>query len=414
MTSKKIVVTGIGATSPLGGTAPESWAALLAGESGTHTLTHDWVEQYDLPVTFAAEAKVRPEEVLERVEYKRLDPSSQFALISAREAWADAGSPDVDPIRVGVDYSTGIGGLWTLLDAWDTLREKGPRRVLPMTIPMLMPNAAAAAISMSIPSRAYARTDVSACASSTEAIANAYMHLQEGLADVVIAGGTEAVVHPLPIAAFASMQALSKRNDTPESASRPYDVSRDGFVLGEGAGTVVLETEEHALARGARIYAELAGGTVTSDSFHITAPDPEGSAAARAMKAAVEMAGGQLTDVKHINAHATSTPVGDIAEYNAMLRVFGDHLPNIAVSATKAATGHLLGGTGALEAIFTILALHNRTAPPTINLTEQDPAIPLDVVTSPRALGEGSLLALSNSFGFGGHNAVAAFRTYEG
>lgn len=413
MTNKKIVVTGIGATSPLGGTAQESWTALLAGESGAHALTHDWVAELDLPVTFAAEAKVRPEEVLERVESKRLDPSSQFALISAREAWADAGSPDVDPIRVGVDYSTGIGGLWTLLDAWDTLKERGPRRVLPMTIPMLMPNAAAAAISMSIPSRAYARTDVSACASSTEAIANAYMHLQEGLADVVIAGGTEAVVHPLPIAAFAAMQALSKRNDSPETASRPYDVSRDGFVLGEGAGTVVLETEEHALARGARIYAELAGGSVTSDSFHITAPDPEGSAAARAMLAALEQAGAKTTDVNHINAHATSTPVGDIAEYNAMLRVFGDHLPNIAVSATKGATGHLLGGTGALEAIFTILALHNRTAPPTINLTEQDPEIPLDVVTSPRALGDGPLLALSNSFGFGGHNSVAAFRSYN-
>ena len=410
--TKKIVVTGIGATSPLGGTARDSWTALLAGESGAHTMTHEWVEKYDLPVTFAAEARVRPEDVLERVEYKRLDPSSQFALISAREAWADAGSPDIDPIRVGVDYSTGIGGLWTLLDAWDTLREKGPRRVLPMTIPMLMPNAAAAAISMSIPSRAYARTDVSACASSTEAIANAYMHLQEGLADVVIAGGTEAVVHPLPIASFAAMQALSKRNDSPETASRPYDVSRDGFVLGEGAGTIVLETEEHALARGARIYAELAGGSVTSDSFHITAPDPEGSAAARAMLAALEQAGAATTDVVHINAHATSTPVGDIAEYSAMLRVFGDHLPNIAVSATKAATGHLLGGTGALEAIFTILALHERTAPPTINLTEQDPEIPLNVVTSPRALGAGPLLALSNSFGFGGHNSVAAFRSY--
>ena len=411
--TKKIVVTGIGATSPLGGTAPESWAALLAGESGAHTLQHDWVAELELPVTFAAEAKVRPEEVLERVESKRLDPSSQFALISAREAWADAGSPDVDPIRVGVDYSTGIGGLWTLLDAWDTLKAKGPRRVLPMTIPMLMPNAAAAAISMSIPSRAYARTDVSACASSTEAIANAYTHLQQGLADVVLAGGTEAVVHPLPIAAFASMQALSKRNDSPETASRPYDISRDGFVLGEGAGTIVLETEEHALARGARIYAELAGGSVTSDSYHITAPDPEGSAAARAMLAALEQAGASLTDVVHINAHATSTPVGDIAEYNAMLRVFGDHLPNIAVSATKGATGHLLGGTGALEAIFTILALHNRTAPPTINITEQDPAIPLDVVTSPRALGDGPLLALSNSFGFGGHNSVVAFRSYN-
>ena len=411
--TKKIVVTGIGASSPLGGTAPESWNALLRGESGAHTLTQEWVAELELPVTFAAEAKVRPEEVLERVESKRLDPSSQFALISAREAWADAGSPDVDPIRVGVDYSTGIGGLWTLLDAWDTLKAKGPRRVLPMTIPMLMPNAAAAAISMSIPSRAYARTDVSACASSTEAIANAYMHLQEGLADVVLAGGTESVVHPLPIAAFASMQALSKRNDDPATASRPYDVTRDGFVLGEGAGTIVLETEEHALARGARIYAELAGGAVTSDSYHITAPDPEGSAAARAMIAAIEQAGASLTDVVHINAHATSTPVGDIAEYNAMLRVFGDHLANIAVSATKGATGHLLGGTGALEAIFTILALHNRTAPPTINLTEQDPEIKLDVVTSPRALGDGPLLALSNSFGFGGHNSVVAFRSYE-
>jgi 3-oxoacyl-[acyl-carrier-protein] synthase II len=412
MSHKKIVVTGIGATSPLGGTAMSSWEALLAGESGVHSLEHEWVAKYDLPVTFAAEAKVRPEEVLERVEYKRLDPSAQFALISAREAWADAGAPDVDPLRVGVDYSTGIGGLWTLIDAWDTLREKGPRRVLPMTIPMLMPNAAAAAISMSIPSRAYARTDVSACASSTEAIANAYEHLQRGLADVVIAGGTEAVVHPLPIASFAAMQALSKRNDDPATASRPYDVSRDGFVLGEGAGTIVLETEEHALARGAKIYAELAGGAVTSDSYHITAPDPEGSAAARAMLAAIEQAGATPADVRHINAHATSTPVGDIAEYNALLRVFGDLLPGIPVSATKAATGHLLGGTGALEAIFTILALKYRTAPPTINLTSQDPAIPLDVVTSPRALGDGPLLAISNSFGFGGHNAVAAFRTY--
>ncbi len=410
--TKKIVVTGIGATSPLGGTAKDSWEALLAGESGVHTLTHDWVADLDLPVTFAAEAKVRPEDVLERVEYKRLDPSSQFALISAREAWADAGAPDVDPIRVGVDYSTGIGGLWTLLDAWDTLKEKGPRRVLPMTIPMLMPNAAAAAISMSIPSRAFARTDVSACASSTEAIANAYDHLQSGVADVVIAGGTEAVVHPLPIAAFAAMQALSKRNDDPATASRPYDVARDGFVLGEGAATIVLETEEHALARGAKIYAELAGGAVTSDSYHITAPDPEGSAAARAMIAALAQAGATPADVRHINAHATSTPVGDIAEYKALLRVFGDLLPGIPVSATKAATGHLLGGTGALEAIFTILALHHRTAPPTINLTSQDPEIPLDVVTSPRDLGSGPLLAISNSFGFGGHNAVAAFRSY--
>lgn len=408
-----IVVTGIGATSPIGGTARDSWDALLRGESGIRRLDYDWVEQYELPVTFAGEAKVRPDEVLERQEIKRLDPSAQFALIAAREAWADAGAPDIAPERILVDYATGIGGLWTLLDAWDVLKEKGPRRVLPMTIPMLMPNAAAAAISMGLGARAGARTVVSACASGTEAIANAYEHLQQGLADIVVAGGTEAVVHPLPIAAFASMQALSKRNDDPAAASRPYDIDRDGFVLGEGAAAIVLETKEHALARGARIYAELAGGSVTSDSYHITAPDPEGSGAARAVLAALAQAGATPEEVSHINAHATSTPVGDIAEYNALHRVFGDRVNQIPISATKASTGHLLGGTGALEAVFTILALHERTAPTTINLDNQDEKIPLDVVTSPRALGDGPLLALSNSFGFGGHNSVVAFRSID-
>jgi len=411
--TKKIVVTGIGASSPVGGTAPESWAGLLAGESGTHSLTQDWVAELQLPVTFAAEAKVRPEEVLERIEIKRLDPVSQFALISAREAWADAGAPEVDPDRLGVEWATGIGGLWTLLDAWDTLKEKGPRRVLPMTVPMLMPNAAAAAVSMSLNARAFARTDVSACASSTESIANAYDHLQAGYADMVVAGGSESCIHGITLASFASMQALSKRNDDPATASRPYDVNRDGFVMGEGAAALVLETEEHAKARGARIYAEIAGGGVTSDSYHITAPDPEGWGAARAVRAALEQAGATVDEVTHINAHATSTPVGDIAEYRALLAVFGERVHDIPVSATKASTGHLLGGTGALEAIFTILAVANRTAPPTINVTEQDPEIPLDVVTSPRALGDAPQLAISNSFGFGGHNSVVAVRSYD-
>lgn len=406
-----VVVTGIGASSPLGGTARESWDALLRGESGVKTLEYDWVGTHDLPVTFAGEAKVRPEEVLERQEIKRLDPSAQFALISAREAWADAGLDGISPERILVDYATGIGGLWTLLDGWDTLREKGPRRVLPMTIPMLMPNAAAAAVSMHLGARAGARTVVSACASGTESIANAYEHLQLGLADVVVAGGTESVVHPLPIAAFAAMQALSKRNDDPARASRPYDVDRDGFVLGEGAATLILETKEHALARGARIYAELAGGAVTSDSYHITAPDPEGNGAARAVKQALAQAGAQPEDVNHINAHATSTPVGDIAEYEALKRIFGDRVGEIPVSATKASTGHLLGGTGALEAVFTVLAVYERTAPPTINLDNQDEAIPLRVVTRPESLGDEPLLAISNSFGFGGHNAVVAFRS---
>ncbi|ARJ05517.1 3-oxoacyl-[acyl-carrier-protein] synthase 2 [Cnuibacter physcomitrellae] len=411
MGTKKIVVTGIGATSPLGGTAEESWQNLLKGESGASPLEQEWVARLELPVTFAAQARVQPTEVLERVESKRLDPATQFAVIAARAAWADAGSPDVVPERFGVDWATGIGGVWTLLDAWDTLRERGPRRVLPMTVPMLMPNAGAAAIEMSLGARAGARTVVSACASSTESVVNAYEHLQAGYADIIIAGGAEAAIHPLPLASFASMQALSKQNDSPATASRPYDVNRDGFVLGEGAAALVLETEEHALARGAKIYAELLGGAVTSDAFHITAPDPEGSAAARAMIAAVESSGLTLDDVAHINAHATSTPVGDIAEYKALLHVFGDRLASIPVSATKASTGHLLGGAGAIEAIFTVKALQERTAPPTINLTEQDPEIALDVVREPRALPEGDLVAISNSFGFGGHNAVVAFRS---
>jgi 3-oxoacyl-[acyl-carrier-protein] synthase II len=412
MSKKRIVVTGIGATTPIGGNVQESWDALLRAESGAHSLTQPWVAELDLPVTFAAEAKVRPAEVLERLEIKRNDPQAQFALIAVREAWADAGMPEVEPERLGIDWATGIGGLWTLLDAWDTLKEKGPRRVLPTTVPMLMPNAAAGTtLSMELGARAYARTVVSACASSTESIINAYEHIQAGYADVVVAGGSEAAIHGITLASFAAMQALSKRNDDPETASRPYDVDRDGFVMGEGAGALVLETYEHAVARGARIYAEVAGGGVTSDAYHITAPDPEGWGAARATRFALEQADGTLEDVTHINAHATSTPVGDIAEYKALRAVFGDLLDGIPVTATKGSTGHLLGGTGAVEAIFSILAIANRTIPPTANLQHQDPEIILDVVTSPRDLGAGDQLVLSNSFGFGGHNAVAAFRS---
>ena len=407
--TKRIVVTGIGATTPLGGTAKETWQNLLAGVSGARTLEYAWVAEHQLPVTFAAQAAVPSADVLERVETKRLDPSSQFALIAGREAWQDAGAPDVEPERLAIDWATGIGGVWTLLDAYDTLRERGPRRVLPMTVPMLMPNGPAAAIGMDLGARAGIRTVVSACASSTESIVNAYEHLQLGYADVIVAGGSEAAINPLPVASFAAMQALSRRNDDPATASRPYDVTRDGFVLGEGAAALVLETYEHAVARGARIYAEVLGGAVTSDAYHITAPDPDGSAAARAMRQAVERSGRDLGDVRHVNAHATSTPVGDIAEYNALRRVFGDRLDEVVVTATKASTGHLLGGAGAIEAMFTVLALAERTVPPTINLTEQDPEIPLDVATTTRALPDGDVLAISNSFGFGGHNAVAAF-----
>ncbi len=408
----KIVVTGLGATTPLGGDVESTWQALLAGESGISTLEQEWVARYELPVTFAGQAKVKASEILTPQEAKRLDPSSQFALIAAREAWKDAGSPEVVPERLAVEFATGIGGVWTLLDAYDTLKEKGPRRVMPMTVPMLMPNGPAAAIGMDIAARGGVRTAVSACASSTEALANAIDRLRTGDIDVVVAGGSEAAIHPMPLAAFASMHALSRRNEDPAAASRPYDTDRDGFVMGEGAGALVLETEEHALARGAKIYAELVSGDVTSDAHHITAPDPEGAGAARALIRAMERGSIDPNSVIHINAHATSTPVGDIAEYTALKRVFGDHLGKIAISATKSSTGHLLGGAGAVEAIFTVLALKNRTAPPTINLQNQDPEIPVDVVTSPRNLGSGELVAISNSFGFGGHNAVVIFRSY--
>ncbi|MGM1016431.1 MAG: beta-ketoacyl-[acyl-carrier-protein] synthase family protein [Actinomycetota bacterium] len=412
--TKRIVVTGIGATSAIGGTAPDNWTNLLAGQAGGRALEHEWVAEYDLPVTFAAEAIVRPETVLARPIAKRLDPSSQFAMVAAMEAWDDAGTPDVDPERLGVSFATGIGGVWTLLDAWDTLREKGPRRVMPMTVPMLMPNAAAGNLSLHFHARAFASTVASACASSTESLVSAYEHLQSGLADIVIAGGTESAIHPITVASFASMQALSRRNDDPAGASRPYSIDRDGFVMGEGAGVLILETEEHAKARGAKIYAELVGGGVTADSHHITANDPEGRGAARAVNLALGAAGRTPDQITHINAHATSTPVGDPNEYTALHSVIGDRVHEIPVSATKASTGHLLGGTGALEAIYTVLAIRDRVAPPTINITTQDPAIPLRVSGDAQPLGDGPQLAISNSFGFGGHNAVAAFADYDG
>lgn len=406
---RRVVVTGIGATTPLGGTAEESWNALLRGESGVASLNQDWVSKYELPVTFAGSAKVPASEVLTPQEAKRLDPSSQFALISAREAFSDAGQPEFDPLRLSVDFATGIGGVWTLLDAFETLKERGPRRVMPMTVPMLMPNGPAAAVGMHFGAKAGVHTAVSACASGNESIANAFHRVKSGAADIAIAGGAEAAIHPLPIASFAAMQALSKRNDDPARASRPYDTDRDGFVMGEGAAALVLEDYDSAVARGAKIYGEIVGASVTSDAYHITAPDPEGDGAARAMLAALAEAEASTSDVQHVNAHATSTPVGDIAEYTALKRVFGNHTENLIVSATKASTGHLLGGAGAIEAVFTLMALKSSTAPGTINLDNQDSNIPLNVPKTAASLDKGKI-AISNSFGFGGHNAVLAFR----
>ena len=409
--ARKVVITGLGATTPIGGDVPTMWKNALKGVSGAHTLEDDWVAKYELPVHFAARASTPALEVLSRVEAKRMDPSTQFGVIAAREAWADANITEIDHDRLAVAFATGIGGVWTLLDAWDTLREKGPRRVLPMTVPMLMPNGVAAAVSLDLGARAGAHTPVSACASGTEAVHMGLDLIRSGKADVVVCGGAEAAIHPMPIAAFSSMQALSRRNDDPEHASRPYDRDRDGFVMGEGAGALVLEAEEHAIARGARIYAELAGTSVTADAYHITAPDPQGLGATRALKAAMFDGRIQSEDVVHVNAHATSTPVGDKPEYTALKAALGNHVENVAVSATKSQMGHLLGASGAVEAVLTVLAVHERKAPVTINLENQDPEIPLDVVTSVRALPAGDIVALSNSFGFGGHNAVVAIRS---
>jgi 3-oxoacyl-[acyl-carrier-protein] synthase II len=409
---RRVVVTGLGATTPLGGTATETWEALLAGQSGARPMDFDWVGKYELPVTFAATIATPPVDVLAKVETRRLDPSSQYALIAAREAWADAGAPEIDPERLGAAIGSGIGGVWTLLDQWDVLKEKGPRRVYPLAVPMLMPNGPAAAVSLDLGARAGAHTTVSACASGAESMGYAIDMIRTGRADVVVAGGTEAAVHPLPIAGFAAMQALSTRNDDPARASRPYDTGRDGFVLGEGAAVIVLESEEHARARGARIYAELASVGMSADAHHITAPEPNGSGASRAMLYAVERADLSPTDIIHINAHATSTPVGDVAEYNAIKRAFGDHTENMSVTATKSMTGHLLGAAGALEAVITIQSIYHRLVPATINLDDQDPEIPLNVVTGEhQKLPDGDIAALNNSFGFGGHNVALAIRS---
>ncbi len=409
---RRVVVTGLGVTSPVGGTTQETWEALLAGTSGVRTLEQDWVAEHELPVTFAASVHTSPDEVLKKVEVRRNDPAGQYALIASREAWAHAGAPEVEPERLGVAVGSGIGGVWTLLDQWDVLRERGPRRVFPLTVPMLMPNGPAAAISLDLKARAGAHTPVSACASGAEGIGLALNMIRNGRADVMVAGGTEAAVHPLPIAAFAAMTALSTRNDTPELASRPYDVSRDGFVLGEGAAVMVLEAEEHALARGATIYGEVSGVGMSADAYHITAGEPEGAGAARAMLEALSDAGMGPEDVAHINAHATSTPVGDLAETKSIHRAFGDRATQIPVTATKSMTGHLLGAAGALEAVITVLSLHHRKVPGTINLVDKDPEIDLNVVTGePLVLPDGPLAAVSNSFGFGGANVALSFRT---
>jgi len=408
----KVVVTGLGATTPLGGDVATTWSALLAGRSGVRALTEEWAEE--LPARIAAPAAVDPSEVLPRHEARRLDRSGQLAMIAAREAWQHAGGAavGVEPERLGVVVASGIGGVLTLLGNYDTLKEKGARLVSPLAIPMLMPNGPAASIGLELGAKAGVHTPVSACASGAEAIAYGLEMIRTGRADVVVCGGTEAAIHPLPMAAFGAMKALSTRNDEPTRASRPYDKNRDGFVLGEGAAIVVLESAEHAERRGAKIYCEVAGAGMSADSHHIAQPDPVGAGATRAIKLALGDAGMAADEVAHVNAHATSTPAGDVAEAAAIRAALGEAASSVAVSGTKSMTGHLLGAAGALEAIAVILALSERTAPPTINVDDPDDEVHLDIVRGePRPLRDGVIAGLNNSFGFGGHNVCLAFRS---
>jgi 3-oxoacyl-[acyl-carrier-protein] synthase II len=403
----RVVVTGLGATTPLGGDVGSTWSALLAGRSGIKTLTEDWIDT--VPVKFAGTAAVDPSEVLARPEARRLDRAEQFALIAARQAWQDAGAPEVDGDRLGVVVGSGVGGITTILNAYDTYRAKGWNRLSPFTIPMLMPNGAAGWISIDLGARAGAHATVSACATGAESIGYAIDMIRSGRADIVVAGGTEAAIHPLNIASFAAMRAMSTRNDEPQRASRPFDKGRDGFVLGEGSGILVLESEEHARARGARIYAEAAGVGYSSDGHHISAPDPTGRGGKIAVLTAIKDAGLTPQDVIHVNAHATSTPVGDEIETSMIKEAIGSHA---LVTATKSMTGHLLGGAGGIESVFTVLSLCERIVPATVNLDDPADGIEVDIVTGePRKLPEGQIAAINNSFGFGGHNVAVAFTT---
>ncbi|MFC7893205.1 beta-ketoacyl-[acyl-carrier-protein] synthase family protein [Streptomyces sp. NPDC057381] len=425
-TKRTVVVTGIGATTPLGGDAASTWEGLVAGKSGVKPLEQDWAA--DQAVRIAAPVAVDPSEVIPRPQARRLDRSAQFALIAAQEAWKDAGftgkageatepgeGGSVDPDRLGAVIASGIGGVTTLLDQYDVLKEKGVRRVSPHTVPMLMPNGPSANVGLAVGARAGVHTPVSACASGAEAIGYAIEMIRTGRADVVVAGGTEAAIHPLPIAAFGNMMAMSKNNDDPQGASRPWDTGRDGFVLGEGAGVLVLESAEHAAARGARVYAEAVGQGVSADSHDIVQPEPEGRGISHALQNLLDRSDLDPAEIVHVNAHATSTPAGDIAELKALRKVLGDDVDHMAVSGTKSMTGHLLGGAGGVESVATVLALYHRVAPPTINVENLDPEAEAnaDIVRGEaRKLPvEGRIAALNDSFGFGGHNVVLAFRT---
>jgi 3-oxoacyl-[acyl-carrier-protein] synthase II len=402
-----VVVTGMGATTPLGGDVASTWDGLLAGRSGVSTLDADWVHKYELPVRIAAQLKVDPTEVLPRVEARRLDRSEQVAIVAARQAYSDAGLSEdaVEPERLAVIVGTGIGGALTLLSQDDLLETAGLRKVSPLTVPMLMPNGPAAHVGLAFKARAGVHAPVSACASGSEAVAWGWRMIRGGEADVVIAGGAEACITSITMAGFAQARTMSTRNDEPELASRPFDGQRDGFVLGEGAGIIVLERADFAKARGARVYGRLAGIGTSADAYHITGPDPEGNGQKRAIEAAMRSGGLSPADIGHVNCHATSTPVGDVIESLAVHRAIGDHP---LLTAPKGSLGHLLGASGAVEAIATVLSIRECVIPPTVNLENPDPALLHEVVAGkPREVK--LTAAINDSFGFGGHNVALAF-----
>ena len=409
---RRVVVTGMGAITPLGLDVASFWEGLKSGQNGVALITS--FDPTGQPVRFAAEVKgFSPENYLERKEARRMDRFTQFAIAATKEALAHSGLQitDENRTRIGTLIASGIGGLQTLEEQHRVFLERGPDRVSPFLIPMMIANMASGQVAIQFGLQGPCTAVVTACAAGTNAIGDAWEIIRRGDADVMIAGGTEAAITPLALASFANARALSTRNDDPEHASRPFDAERDGFVMGEGAGVLVLEELEHALQRGAPILAEITGYAMTADAYHITAPDPEGDGARRVMELAMRKAGVAPDEVDYINAHGTSTPANDRLETLAIKRAFGKHAYRLAISSTKSMTGHLLGAAGAVEAIATVLAIQHQTAPPTINYQVPDPECDLDYVPNtarPMKID----IALSNSFGFGGHNATLVFKRW--
>ncbi len=410
---KRVVVTGLGAITPIGNTVEEFWQALLAGKSGIGTITRFDASTYDAQI--AGEVKgFDPTVFIDKKEARRMDRFTQFAIAAAKMALDDSGMDlsQQDLSRIGSYVGSGIGGMDTLHDQYKTLFEKGPNRISPFFIPMMIANMAAGQVSIAFGLQGPSSCVVTACATGTNCIGDAMKVIQRGDADVMVAGGTEAAISPAGMAGFCSMKALSTRNSEPEKASRPFDLNRDGFVMGEGAGIVILESLEHAQARGARIYAELAGYGTNADAHHVTAPAPEGVQAARCMELAIRDAGLQVTDIDYINAHGTSTPLNDKNETQGIKALFGAHASKLAVSSIKSMTGHLLGAAGGIECVATVLSVARDLLPPTINYETPEPEMDLDYVPN-QSRAKIVKAAISNSFGFGGHNATLLLKKFE-